>query len=184
MARALVLLADGCEEMEAVIVMDTLRRAKWDVVAAGVTPGAITASRGVRLLPDAAWADVDPARFDILVIPGGSRGVDNLVRDQRVLETVRQFCGAGKRVAAVCAGPLVLQAAGVLAGKRVTSHPGVAQKVTQAVRMDEAVVKDGRIITSQGPGTSFAFALAIIADVDGQAKADAIGAEMVWRRPG
>ena len=78
MTSALILLANGVEEMEAVIVIDTFRRAKWQVTAVGVGAEVITASRGVRLLPDAAWSEVDPAAFDLLVIPGGQAGTEAL----------------------------------------------------------------------------------------------------------
>lgn len=181
MTRVLVPLADGCEEMEAVIAIDTLRRAGWDVVAAGLREGPVTASRRVRLLPDASWDEVDPASFDILLVPGGAKGVERLAEDERVLAAVRRFHERGGIVAAVCAGPLVLQAAGILDGCRVTSHPAVAPELTAATRVDEAVVVDGRLVTSQGAGTSFGFALTLIELVEGRAKAEEVARGMVVR---
>jgi 4-methyl-5(b-hydroxyethyl)-thiazole monophosphate biosynthesis len=183
MAKALVPLANGCEEMEAVIIIDTLRRAGWEVVAVGLKPGPVTASRGVRLLPDTTWEDTDPASFDVVVLPGGNEGTENLSRDPRVLETLRAFHEQGKRVAAICAAPLVLQAAGLLAGRRVTCHPGAAAQLTVTERLTEPVVTDHTLLTSQGPGTAIDFALTLIAQVDGREKAEGIARAMVARLP-
>jgi protein deglycase len=177
MARVLVPLIDGVEEMEAVIVIDVLRRAGWDVVSAGVGGPVVTASRGVKLVPDAAWNDVDPAGFDALMIPGG-RGARALAAEARVLDAVRAFRRAGKWVGAICAGPLVLQAAGVLEGVPATCHPSVAGELA-GERSRERVVAHDRILTSQGPGTAFEFALALIRAIDGEAAADAVAGPMV-----
>ncbi len=171
MASVLVPFADGLEEMEAVILVDVLRRAGVAVTTAGLTGGPVTASRGVRLLPDKAWDDIQPDAFDLLAIPGGAEGVNRLRADTRVLDTVRAFHSAGKWIAAVCAGPLVLQQAGILGGRRVTCHPGVATQLTATPRLDDRVVVDGRLITSQGPGTSFEFALALVQCLAGRGQA-------------
>lgn len=179
MPTVLVPLANGVEEMEAVIIIDVLRRAKWEVTTAGVDAGVIVASRGVRLVPDKPWDALRPEEFDILMIPGGAGGVDRLKADARVLEAVRSFDQAGRRIGAVCAGPLVLQAAGILAGRRVTCHPGVVGQLTVTPRLADRVVVDGHLVTSQGPGTSFEFALAMVRLVDGAAKADAVAKGMV-----
>lgn len=181
MTRVLVPMAEGVEEMEAVIVIDALRRAKWEVVAVALKKGVVTASRNVKIVPDTSWGEVDPSSFDIIVVPGGSRGVENLRADARVLEAIRQHHQAGKLVAAVCAGPLVLQEAGILSGRTVTSHPGEAARITEARRIDQPVVVDGDIITSQGAGTCFEFALAIIARVEGPRKAKEVAESMVVR---
>ena len=179
MIRALVPLADGCEEMEAVIIIDTFRRAKWHVTVAGLKPGLVTASRGVKIQPDAVWDEVDVASHDLLVLPGGGPGTQNLMADERVLAAIRDFTSRGKVVGAVCAAPLVLQKAGVIDGKRMTCFPGVAEQITRARRVHELVVRDGNIITSQGPGTSFQFALAIVAHVDSEAVAREVGSAML-----
>lgn len=179
MTRALVPLAEGCEEMEAVIVIDVLRRAGWEVCAAGLRPGPVTASRGVRLMADCLWDEIDPMLFDLIVLPGGNQGTEQLRRDVRVLGALRAFHEAGKIVAAVCAAPLVLQEAGLLAGRKATCHPGAAPRLTVTKRLDERVVIDGRVVTSQGPGTSMAFALALVSIVDGEAHAEEIGRGLV-----
>lgn len=182
MTKALVPLAEGVEEMEAVIVIDTFRRAGWNVVAAGFDSGPVKASRGVLLHSDAQWKDVDPDAFEILVIPGGRGGTDRLCRHSEVLEAVRRFHAGGKRVAAVCAGPLVLKEAGILDGRRITCHPSVEEEMKPIPRIDQPVVIDGNIITSQGAGTTFDFALNIIEQVDGPGTAQQIADALVLRR--
>ncbi len=177
--KALVPLAEGVEEMEAVILVDVWRRAGWTVTTAGTTPGPVRASRGVALVPDLEWSEIVPDRYDLLALPGGGGGVERLCAHEGVLEAVRRFDAPDKRLAAICAGPLVLQAAGVLAGRRVTCHPDVAGRLTATPRLDDRVVEDGRLITSQGPGTAMAFALAVVAAVEGRARADALARAMV-----
>jgi 4-methyl-5(b-hydroxyethyl)-thiazole monophosphate biosynthesis len=162
MKKILVPLAEGCEEMEAVIIIDTLRRAEFEVVAAGLQDGPLTASRGVRLIPDATLDEVNPLDFDAIVLPGGNRGVANLMADPRVLDALRVMHRAGRWVCAVCAAPLVLQKAGLLGGRQVTCYPGVGEQLTVTRRREEPVVVDDHLITSQGPGTSIAFALEIV----------------------
>ena len=177
--NVLMPVADGSEEMEVVIVVDILRRVPWDVMIAGLGAHAIRASRGVRLVPDVAWVDVTPETFDMLVIPGGREGVRALAKDKRLRATVRAFMVDGKWVAAICAGPLVLQAAGVLKGRRATCHPGVAGELTQTPRLNDRVVVDNHLITSQAPGTALEFALALIRAVEGDRKSDELAKSMV-----
>ena len=178
--KALVLLAEGVEEMEAVIAIDLLRRAKWDVTAAGLEAGPLTASRGVRLVPDRKLEGLRADDFDVLVVPGGAGGVKRLRAHAGVLELVRQFDRAGKTIAAVCAGPLVLQQAGILEGRNATCHPDVAGELTAARRSDARVVVDGHLLTSQGAGTCFEFALALVARHDGPEAAARIARGIVW----
>lgn len=183
MPNVLVPIANGVEEMEAVIIIDVLRRAQWTVTAAGVDGGTITASRGVRLVPDRPWAEVDPATFDILVIPGGGPGVERLLHEESLLDAIRAFERAGKWIGAVCAAPLTLQAAGILAGRRATCHPGVTDKLTATRRLTDRVVVDGRIVTSQGPGTSIEFALTLVHLIEGPDKARGLAQGMVAQAP-
>jgi 4-methyl-5(b-hydroxyethyl)-thiazole monophosphate biosynthesis len=180
MTAVLVVLAEGCEEMEAVIVTDVLRRAGCEVKTVGIQHGPITASRGVRLLADMAWPEVDPAAFDAIFIPGGGGGVERLKQDPRVLECVRWFYDHDRYVAAVCAGPLVLQAAGILNEQQYTCYPGVEQEMTDGNHLDKAVVVDGRLITSQGPGTCFEFGLTLVREFCGGDKAEKISKAMVY----
>ncbi len=180
MTTVLIPMAEGVEEMEAVILIDVWRRAGWQVVAAAVTPMPIRASRGVRLLADAEWETAClRTDFDLLALPGGLGGTEALCKTPSVLEAVRRFHSAGKYVAAICAAPLVLQAAGILDGVRATCHPGTADQLTATRWSPERVVRDGRLFTSQGPGTAFEFALALVAEIDGTAARDDLARGLV-----
>lgn len=160
--------------MEAVIIIDILRRAQWTVMVAGVEPGLLTASRGVRLMPDLPWAQVDPTEYDVLMLPGGGPGVEQFLKFKPLLDTIRAFHQEGKWIGAVCAAPLTLQAAGILEGRKATCHPCVENRLTVTPRLDDSTVVDGRIITSQGAGTTFDFALTLIRLADDSAKARVI----------
>jgi len=134
-------------------------------------------------VPDVRWSDVDVSECDLIVLPGGGPGTEALCRDPRVLEAIRFFDAQQKTIAALCAAPLVLQEAGILDGREVTCHPSVADDLTTARYVDRAVVADGNIVTSQGPGTAFAFALTLIARVDGEDKAEVIRRAMILASP-
>lgn len=179
MPKALIPLANGVEEMEAVITMDTLRRAGWTVISAGIGRRSITASRGVNVVADTEWNGLDLASFDALVVPGGAEGTKALMADATVLDAIRDFAAKGRLVAAICAGPLVLQAAGILNGRRVTCHPAVKDQISGATRLDDRVVVDGRIVTSQGPGTTFEFALTLISLLSGEETANKVRVGLV-----
>jgi 4-methyl-5(b-hydroxyethyl)-thiazole monophosphate biosynthesis len=177
MSRVLVPLATGCEELEAVTIIDLLRRAGLTVTVAGlggVQP--FKASRGVWLLPEVALDDVLHESFDLLVLPGGQPGTNNLKADERILNLVRKMAGQGRYVAALCAAPSVLAAAGVLDGRRATSFPGALDAYPQVQQQRAAVVEDGQFITSRGPGTAMDFALTLIERLCGKPKRDEVEA--------
>ncbi len=176
---ALVPIADGSEEMEAVIVIDVLRRAGWKVTVASLGGESITASRGVRLMPDTSLEAAAGDRYDVIVLPGGLGGVERFCASECLLGLLRHQAEAALHLAAVCAAPLALQAAGLLHGKKATCHPSVADRLTQTPRRSERVVVDGQLITSQGPGTSMDFALAVIAKVEGPERAREVGQGML-----
>ena len=179
-----VLVADGSEEMEVVICVDVLRRAGIGVFLAGVGEEArmVTTSRGVRIAPDGAWDPAEASRFDALVIPGGIGGTDIMRRDESVKQAVRDFLAEGRIVAALCAGPEVLQEAGVLEGRTYTSHPSSREELTAGTWVDQPVVRDGHLVTSQAPGTAFAFALALVEILDAPETAGRIADGMRLRR--
>lgn len=180
--KALILLAEGCEEMEAVIVMDTLRRGGVSVKAAGLNAGPITASRGVVLHPDVALNDLSDAKdYDVLILPGGLPGTEALREDSRVRDLLLAYSGdPSKRVAAICAAPTVLDGLGLLEGRGFTCYPALKETCSGGgIWLDETVVQDDRLITSQGPGTSFAFALAILAALGGKEAAESVAEGML-----
>lgn len=164
MANVLVPLAQGCEELEAITVIDLLRRAGIHVVTAGLDDRPVTASRGCVLIPDTSLDAVLQDDFDMIVLPGGLPGADHLKNDPRIIELVQKMSNNNKFTAAICAAPRVLVQAGVLDGRRVTSFPGAidAAAVPGLDYVDEPVVTDGKVITSRGPGTAMDFALQLI----------------------
>ena len=176
MAKVLVPLAQGCEELEAVTIIDLLRRAQIEVVTAGLDQQTVTASRGVRLVPD---TDLDTALrqdYDMVVLPGGLPGADHLDHDLRIRLLLKKMAAGKKYTAAICAAPRALANAGVLEGKRVTAYPGVLDKMNLAHTSitSEAIVVDEHVITSCGPGTAMDFALTLIETLLGKQKRDEV----------
>jgi len=172
MASVLVPLAPGCEELEAVTVVDLLRRAGIEVVTAGLDGQPVKASRGMTLLPDMTLEMALQQRFDMVVLPGGQPGADHLRDDPRVISLLQEMAASEGYTAAICAAPRVLAHAGLLDGKRATSYPGALdiEGVPGIEYLETAVVTDGRVITSRGPGTAMDFALVLIETLVGKAK--------------
>ncbi len=170
MASVLVPLAPGCEELEAVTIVDLLRRAGIDVVTAGLDDQPVRASRGTVLIPDMALDQALAQEYDMVVLPGGLPGADHLARDPRVTGLLRQMAAAGKYTAAICAAPKVLAHSGLLDGKRATCYPGSMEpeSVPGMQYSEEPVVADGKVITSRGPGTAMDFALQLIETLTGE----------------
>ena len=178
MANALIPLAQGCEEMEAVTVVDLLRRAGIEVTTAGLDEQPVHASRGMVLVPDTTLDEALQHSYDIIVLPGGLPGADHLGNDERIINLLREMAGNGKYTAAICAAPRVLAHAGLLDGKRATSFPGALDgaSVPGLDYLEQPVVTDGRVITSRGPGTALDFALELIERLSGKQKRDEVEA--------
>ncbi len=181
MARVLVPLAQGCEELEAVTVIDLLRRAGIEVVTAGLADGPVRASRGVVLLPDTTLDRVVDEDFDMVVLPGGLPGADHLDADPRVRRLLRRMADAGRYTAAICAAPKVLASAGLLDSRRATAYPGVLDRLNlpRTQVLHDAVVTDGHVVTSRGPGTAMDFALELIERLLGRAKREEVERPLV-----
>ena len=170
MSSVLALLTQGCEEIEAVTVIDILRRAGIEVVSAGLDAQPVRASRGVMLLPDTTLDEAAKHNYDMVVLPGGQPGTNNLKADRRVLKLIQQMAAEDRYVAAICAAPSVLASAGLLDGKRATCYPGTLDAFPKIQQQHAAVVEDGKLITSRGPGTAMDFALTLVERLAGKAK--------------
>jgi len=179
MAKVLVPLADGCEEIEAVTIIDLLRRAGIEVVVAGLKPGMVTASRGVQLMPDITLDAALQQEYDMIVLPGGMPGAANLKEDARIIRQLEKMAAAGKYTAAICAAPMVLAKAGLLEGKQATSYPGFLDALPGVIVSTAAVVQDGTVLTSRGPGTAMDFALALVEVLVGVAQRQQVEAALV-----
>ena len=179
MHKVLVMLAQGCEEIEAVTIIDILRRAGVEVTSAGLDDLPVLASRGVVLLPDTTLDLAQHQEFDMIVLPGGQPGTDNLRADKRLIALLRQMAQQGKYVAAICAAPSVLATAGLLDGRKATCYPTCLDDFPKVNLQTAAVVEDGNIITSRGPGTAMDFALVLVERLAGKTKRQEVEAALV-----
>jgi 4-methyl-5(b-hydroxyethyl)-thiazole monophosphate biosynthesis len=158
MKRVLVPLAPGFEEIEAITIIDILRRAGVQVTVAGTQPGVIEASRQTKHLPDCLLKDVRAEDFDMVVLPGGMPGTINLRNDPHLKNLLLQC----RQVAAICAAPTVLSDYGLLADRAATCHPSVREKLVAGKISDARVVVDGHVVTSQAAGTAMEFAFQLV----------------------
>ncbi len=179
MKRVLVPLAPGFEEIEAVTIVDILRRADVHVTVAGTVAGPVTGSRGVVIVPDTTLDQATDSEFDMIVLPGGGPGTENLRRDPRITRLVKAQSDRGGYVAAICAAPTVLGDAGLLAGRRVTSYPSNQSQLAGADYQTDRVVVDGRLITSRSPGTALEFALTLVEHLAGRPVSERIAGDVL-----
>ena len=179
--RVLVPLAQGCEELEAVTIIDLLRRAEVEVVTAGLTEGPVRASRDTVLLPDTTLEAVADQDFDMVVLPGGLPGARYLEEDPRLCAILRRHAERGAYTAAICAAPKVLASVGLLDGKRATCYPGSVkpEDFPRLNLIDEPVVIDGRVVTGRGPGAAMDFALALIESLAGRERREAVESALI-----
>ncbi|MCX8027560.1 MAG: DJ-1/PfpI family protein [Thermodesulfovibrionales bacterium] len=179
MGNAVILLANGFEEVEAIAVVDVLRRAEIKIVVAGLNEGYVESARGVKVIPDTTIDTIKADDFDILILPGGVPGTDNLNADERVRRLVLDFSKKGKITGAICAAPSILAGLGLLEGKKATSYPTYKEKLGRVEYKEDKVVVDGNILTSRGPATALCFALAIVERLVGKQKADELKQKML-----
>jgi 4-methyl-5(b-hydroxyethyl)-thiazole monophosphate biosynthesis len=166
--RILLPLADGFEEIEAITVIDVLRRAGIEVDTVGMMGGWVTGSHGVRVMADKKVSEIKIEDYDGIVLPGGLPGVTNLAKSSKLKEFLQELNERGKLIAAICAAPSILAKEHLLDDKRATIYPGMERELSYP--RDERIVVDGNIITSQAPGTAMEFALAIVEKLLGREK--------------
>jgi 4-methyl-5(b-hydroxyethyl)-thiazole monophosphate biosynthesis len=164
MSKVLIPLAQGCEELEAVTIIDLLRRAKIKVITASLSKEPVTCSRGTILIADVNLDAVLEDSFDMLILPGGLPGADNLNADPRIHQLITRLADQNKHIAAICAAPKVLLQNGILDGKKATAYPGAlsAMDTSKVMLSEDAIQVDDKVITSRGPGTAMDFALTLI----------------------
>lgn len=179
----IVFLAPGFEEVEALTVVDYLRRVKpiqVEMVAIGDSLQ-VSGSHHIEVKADKQIDDLsDLSAYEAVIIPGGMPGAANLRDDQRVIKIVREMNAAGKLVAAICAGPIVLEKAKIIDGKKVTSYPGFEKELLNSIYQETAVVKDGNIITSRGPGKAVDFALELVTVLVGAKEAETLRKNILY----
>ncbi len=179
--KALVAVAQGTEEMEAVIIIDLLRRAGINVKVAGDTE-IVTCSRGVKIIPDTVLQHIDEdIVFDVVILPGGAEGSNRLSQNDYMIKILNRHLEKKKLIAAICASPLILSDHKMLDNSMmITSHPSVKEHLTKYNYVEEDVVTDGNIMTSRGAGTACDFALSIIAYLAGKEIASNVAQQIVY----
>ncbi len=183
MKTALIVLATGFEETEAVTIIDVLRRAKVEITSASLGDTLVVGAHAIKVMADTKLADVTEKLFDAIILPGGMGGTDNLLASEDVRAMLKKHADQGRIVSAICAAPLVLEKAGVLAGKRATIYPGLDAKLLSASRVTvDIVVEDGNVITSKGPGTAMEFALHLVERLAGKMMADQVAGGLIFLR--
>ena len=180
--RACVLLAPGFEEIEAVTIIDVLRRGEIVTEILGVEDLKVVGSHQIALEADRKLIEAVEEEWDLVVLPGGMPGATNLRDSDLVQRFLQSQERAGARIGAICAGPIALAQAGLLEGKNATSFPGFEKQLAGASYQREPVVVDGRIVTSRGPGTALDFALKLVESLRDQKAADELAERMLHER--
>ena len=176
MAKALVFLASGFEEIETVTIVDVLRRAGIEVTVASLIPNVVKGAHAMKIVPDKNIDDVNVDDFDAIVVPGGNPGYKNLRNDPRVIIFLKKAFDSNKIVSAICAASAVLSDADILKGKNCTIYPGMEKELENGggKPKQDIVVVDGNIITSRGPATALPFALKLAEILAGKEVAEAV----------
>lgn len=179
MSSVLVIFAEGSEELETVSIVNILRRGGVSVTLAGLHAGVLRGSRDIVLQPDCALDDALKHDYDMVVLPGGLPGTTHLRNDARVIQLVQRMAQQGKQVAAICAAPSVLAAAGLLDGKKATCYPTCLDEFPNVRLQNSAVELDGNLTTSRGPGTAMDFALTLLERLQGAETRASVAAGLV-----
>ncbi|XP_076759868.1 protein dj-1beta [Xylocopa sonorina] len=179
---AILLIAEGTEEMEAVITTDVLRRAGIEVTVTGLTENTcIKCSRDVKICVDAKLQDAINQKFDVVILPGGLGGSKAFISSADVGKLLQQQEKENRLIAAICAAPTALKAHGIAKGKKITSYPAMKDELKDDYNyLEDKVVIDGNLITSRGPATAFAFGLAIVEKLVDKETADKVAKGMLY----
>ncbi len=180
MANALVILAPGFEEIEAISIIDVLRRGNILVTVAGLQNGPITGSHAITVVPDTFIEAVNHQEYDVLVLPGGQPGTNNLKANEKLLNWIRERFQKRQKLAAICAAPTVFHKAGITKNLRLTSYPSEKEIFTDSIYLEDPVVKDKNIITSRGVGSALSFGLALIEELKGKEMAQNVAKRILF----
>lgn len=176
----LVHLAQGFEEIEAVTILDILRRGGIKALSVSMENGkTVEGAHGISIEADVKFDEADYSSCKMIILPGGMPGTKNLMKSEKLMAKIKEFVRLDRYVAAICAAPMVFGTLGLLDGKNATIYPGMEEHLKNAKPSLDNVVVDGRIITSRGPGTAIEFALKIIEILEGKASSDKIRKDLV-----
>ncbi|MBN2523426.1 MAG: DJ-1/PfpI family protein [Bacteroidales bacterium] len=180
MQKAFVHFAEGFEEIEAITIVDALRRADIHALMVSVTGNlVVTGAHGISITTDLLFENADYKDAEVLILPGGLPGAHNLNAHDGLKKQLKNFYDSGKKVAAICAAPLVLGGLHILENKKATCYPGFENELLGADLTNEPVAKAGNVTTSRGPGTVLNFALELIAQIKGKTTADQVAKGML-----
>lgn len=181
MKKIAVILADGCEETEAISIIDVARRANIEVCVVGLHKKNITTQGKIRLITDEIFDDVNFDDFDAIVLPGGLEGTNNLANDERVLKILQNFNSKNRLIAAICAAPFVLKKAEILKNS-YTCYPGFETKIShKGYKNDKNIIFDENILTSRGPATAMEFGLEIVKILLGEKSYKDVKNGLLWQ---
>ena len=172
-----VILADGFEEIEAVVPIDVFRRLEFEVVIAGLSK-TVKGSHGITIQADFLLSELKESEFDAVFLPGGMPGAANLRDSSEVLALVKKVNARGGIVSAICAAPIALKAAGVIEGKKVTSHPSVKNDLKGCIHTGKLTETDGNVVTGKGPGAAFEFAVKVASALGRTTEAESLMGNM------
>ncbi len=181
MKKALILLATGFEETEAVTIIDVLRRGKIAITSASLDQKLVEGAHAIHVKADVVIDQITEQLFDAVIMPGGMGGTENLLASKKVQSMLIKHADAGKIVSAICAAPMVLEQAQLLKEKKATIYPGLEDKLVSASELSTSkVVTDGNIITSKGPATAMQFALTLVETLAGTDMAKEVAAGLLF----
>jgi protein deglycase len=181
MKKICIPLAEGFEEIEAVTLIDVLRRAGFGVQTCGLKGLLVNGAHSIVLAADMTLDEALDGAWDLVVLPGGMPGATNLRDDERIGRLLHKTAEAGGYIGAICAAPIALARFGFVNGRKATSYPGFAEQMAEAMYSEDSVVCDGKLLTSRGPGTAMEFAMAITEQLAGKPKADTLRKQMLVR---
>jgi len=180
MNKILLFLAPGFEEIEAISIIDVLRRAQLDVTSVSIAGDlSVTGAHGITVEADTLLPDITISEAGMIILPGGMPGTKNLNVHEGLKTAIKKFAQDGKPIAAICAAPMILGQLGILDGKSATCYPGNEQFLTGAKIQKMDIVRDGKIITGNGPGSAIKFALEIVSMLSGDDLAKEIASGMM-----
>ena len=179
MGKAVILLADGFEEIEAITVADVLRRLDIECSLCSIAGREVKGAHRIVILADMLFDEVDFKDCQTIILPGGMPGAKNLKADKRVIALIQEFHAEKKLVTAICAAPIVLKEAGITAGRTLTSFPGFRDEFTDSHYVEDRVIQDGNLITSRGPATALDFAFRIAANMTDKNRVEMVRSAML-----
>lgn len=180
-SKVLVLLAPGFEEIEAVTIIDILRRAEIDVTIAGLEKNMVEGSHQISIKADTYYKSIEIDEYDFIILPGGQPGTNNLKLNQTIIEWLQKFKNEDKMIGAICAAPIVLKEANISQGIRLTSYPAEKNQFDEKFYSENKVVFDQNIITSRGVGTAIDFSLELVKLIMGKNTRDELAEKILWK---